>query len=543
MRPLIEISRRKFLTLSALGAATFALDRKSVEAWAANMGPKADYPTVVIGAGLGGLSCGAFLARQGIPVTVVEQNSVPGGYALSFERAGGKFVFDVSLHGVSAKNNAAARILEDLGLSKELRLVRLSEVYRLKTPDLDIVVPEEDPEAYILTLAKHFPSEKEGIRAFIQEALSINEEADQLHRKGKFTKVLFPFQYPRMWHSLDKTLAELMSEYVRDTALQSILASLWDFHGLPPSKVSALYSAAALGDSLKNGTYYIKRRCRDLGYALIDIIERSGGQVLYNTLVERVRVTDGAVQGVELGGGKLLPARAVVSNANALDTFGSLVPQGSIPEDYVKDLKSHKPSLSSFIVWLGLNQNVRGRINACGVQVLSGKGAEADYLACVKGNVDELPFRVGIYDNMYEGYSKPNTSTLRIFCLSGYEPWRKFEADYRAGRKKDYDIEKSRWADCLIRRAEAVVPGLSSMIEVKEAATPLTNWRYTRNPGGAIYGFEQSVDNASVKRLGNRTPVKGLYVAGAWCNPGGGFSGSLVSGQMAFRDMMKDWGE
>jgi len=537
-----SLSRRKFLAASALGAASVALDWKRIEAWAANMSPKTDYPTVVIGAGLGGLSCGAHLAKQGIPVTVVEQNSIAGGYALSFERAGGKFVFDVSLHGVSAKNNAAARILDDLGLSKELHLVRLSEVCHLKTPGLDIVVPEEDPEAYILTLTQHFPSEEEGIRRFIHEVLSINEEADQLHRKGKFTKVLFPFQYPRMWKILDKTLAEMLNDYVKDPSLRNIFASLWDFHGLPPSKVSALYFAAAMGDSLKNGTYYIKKRCRDLPYALIDLIGQSGGQVLYNTSVEGMRVTNGAVDGVELSGGKILPARAVVSNASALETFRSLVPQGSFPEGYLKDLEAHRPSLSSFIVWLGLNRNVRGRINACGVQVLSGRGAEADYQACVKGAVEDVPFRVGIYDNMYEGYSGPNTSTMRLFCLSGYEPWRKFEADYRAGRKEDYNREKSRWAECLIRRAEEVVPGLSSMIEIEEAATPLTNWRYTRNPEGAIYGFEQSVDNASIKRLGNRTPVKGLYLAGAWCNPGGGFSGALVSGQMAFREILKDWG-
>ena len=80
------------------------------------------------------------------------------------------------------------------------------------------------------------------------------------------------------------------------------------------------------------------------------------------------------------------------------------------------------------------------------------------------------------------------------------------------------------------------------MIEVQVSATPLTNWRFTRNTEGAIYGFEQSVENAYVKRIDNRTPIKGLYLASAWCNPGGGFSGVLLSGQMAFRKMMEDWG-
>jgi phytoene dehydrogenase-like protein len=80
------------------------------------------------------------------------------------------------------------------------------------------------------------------------------------------------------------------------------------------------------------------------------------------------------------------------------------------------------------------------------------------------------------------------------------------------------------------------------MIEVREAATPLTNQRYTGNTQGAIYGFEQSMDNAFMNRIDNRTPVKGLYLASAWGNPGGGFTGVLMAGQNTFRKMMEDWG-
>ncbi len=60
-----------------------------------------DHPTVVIGAGLGGLCCGALLARDGVPVTIVEQHFKPGGYATSFKRADGRFVFEISLHGTA----------------------------------------------------------------------------------------------------------------------------------------------------------------------------------------------------------------------------------------------------------------------------------------------------------------------------------------------------------------------------------------------------------------------------------------------------------
>ena len=539
-----SISRRSFLTISAMSAAAFALDWGRISAYAAKMGSKSDYPTVVVGAGLGGLVCGAYLAKQGIPVTVVEQHSIPGGYATSFDRAGGKFNFEVSLHGTSINNNGAARILDDIGVLDKLDLVELPEVYRLKTPKLDISVPQKDPEAYIQLLTKHFPGEEKGIRRFVKEMLGIADEVDTLSRnKGKFFKLIFPLQYPKMWSVRNKTLADLMSDYIQNPELQHVLAALWGYYGLPPSQLSGFYYANATGGYLKNGSYYIKQRSQDLSYAIAKEIEDHGGKVLYDTQVEKILVKKGSVQGVALSGGRTLSARAVVSNASVPATFRELVPSEAVPSDYLEKLDKYKPSISSFIVWLGLNKDLKGKIKAFSTHVSSGRGPEEDYRACLRGDIEDQSFSVCIYDNIFEGYSTPGTSTLQLLVLCGYEPWRKFEADYKAGNKAEYHKEKIRWADILIGRAEKeVIPGLSSMVEVKEAASPLTNWRYTGNPGGAIYGFEQSMNNAYMNRIKNKTPIKGLYLASAWGNPGGGYAGVFRGGQSAFLALMKDWG-
>jgi phytoene dehydrogenase-like protein len=161
----------------------------------------------------------------------------------------------------------------------------------------------------------------------------------------------------------------------------------------------------------------------------------------------------------------------------------------------------------------------------------------------LKGDVEGCSFGVSLYDNIFDGYSKPGSSTVSIIMLCGFEPWRRFADDYQAGRKEAYNKEKQRWMDILIKKAEEqVLPGLSSMIEVREASTPLTNRRYTGNTDGAIYGFDQSMDNAYMTRIDNRTPMKGLYLASAWGNPGCGFTGTLLGGKMAFLKMMEDWG-
>ena len=321
-----SITRRSFLTISAMSAATAALDWSKISAHAAKMGPKSDYPTVVIGAGLGGLVCGAYLAKQGIPVTVVEQHSIPGGYATAFDRAGGKFNFEVSLHGTSVHNNSAARILSDIGVLDKIQLVELPEVYRLKTPKLDISVPQKDPEAYIALLTEHFPNETEGIRGFVEEMLGISGEVDTLSRKnGKFIKIFCPIQYPKMWAVRNKTLADFINEHVKDPDLQHVLAALWGYYGLPPSQLSGFYYANATGGYLKNGSYYIKERSQNLSNAIAEVIEEHGGKVLYDTRVEKIIVKNGAVEGVALSEGELLPARAVVSRNRRVSSLVWLV--------------------------------------------------------------------------------------------------------------------------------------------------------------------------------------------------------------------------
>ena len=538
-----SLSRRSFLTISAMATAALALDWGKISAYAAKMNPKSDYPTVIIGAGLGGLVCGAYLAKQGVPVTVVEQHSIPGGYATSFERAGGKFNFEVSLHGTSINNNGAGRILNDIGILDKLELAELPEVYRLKTPGLDISVPQKDPEAYIQILSKHFPEEAEGIRGFIEEMIGIADDVDTLSRnKGQFIKLLFPLQYRKMWNVRNKTLADLIADYVKNPDLQHALGSLWGYYGLPPSKLSGFYYANATGGYLKNGSYYIKQRSQDLSDAMAEAIESQGGSVLFDTRVQRILVNKGAVQGVTLDSGETLPARAVVSNASAPVTFQEMLPKDAVPADYLEKLKSYKPSISSFLVWLGVNQELKGKIKAFSTHVSGGRGPDADYRACIQGDIENSPFSVCVYDNIFDGYSSPGTSTLQLLVLSGYEPWRKFESDYINGHKAAYNREKQRWAKILIERAEKdVIPGLSGMIEVQEAATPLTNRRYTGNTDGAIYGFEQSMDNAFMNRIKTETPVKGLYLASAWGNPGGGYAGAFRAGQSAFQALMKDW--
>ena len=71
---------------------------------------------IVIGAGIGGLTTGALLARYGYDVTIYDQAIVPGGCASTFKRKG--FTFDVGATQVAGLEAGGIhhRIFHELGI-------------------------------------------------------------------------------------------------------------------------------------------------------------------------------------------------------------------------------------------------------------------------------------------------------------------------------------------------------------------------------------------------------------------------------------------
>lgn len=526
-----KTSRRDFLKISAMTSAASLFNLESLKAIPAAAEDMEKYPVVVIGAGLGGLTCAAYLAKAGLPVSVLEQHHVPGGYATSFER--GYFEFEVSLHAISAKNNATYTICNDLGLLDKIELIELQQSHRLISNGRDLILPDQDVEAYIQLLSENFPAEKTGIRNFVTEMLGIQKEVYKLFlNNNEYITLLFPFQYSKMWDIRNKTLKNLLDEHVQHPRLKDDLSYLCGYYGLPPSKLSGFYYANSVADYLKNGSYYIKGRSQDLSNALADIIREHGGTLSLNTPAESIIVKSGEVTGVRTAGGNFLPARFVVSNAGLPDTFGSMLSSDVDYSDYRNTISKFRPSISSFCIWLGLDSSLRGQIPGCNIHIGSEDGVEKGYHHSLKCDADRVGYTVTLFDNYYEGYSMPGKSTIMLTFLSGYQPWKPFEKDYVSGHKKEYYIQKEKIAETLIKRTEKnLIPGLSSMIEEVDSATPLTNIRFTGNPEGAIYGYEQAMNNQFMDRIKNNTPVQGLYIASAWGFPGGGFTGVMRGGR------------
>jgi phytoene dehydrogenase-like protein len=511
------------------------------EALAAKIESKSEYPVVVIGAGLGGLTAAAYFVKNGFPVTVMEQHNVPGGYATSFDRAAGNFTFEVSLHATSG----ITRFLEECGVKDKVELVSLPDIMRVITPDYDLIFPQKDPERIIHMLSEKFPEEVKGIRGFFNHLNNVVQEARRPFCERSIpAKIFYWFTHPTIWSMRNQNFAQLLDNYVKDSKLKAILSCYWGYYLLPPSRLSSFIYALATAGYIYWGAEYIKNRSQDLSYALVDLVERKGGRVLLKTEVESILIKDRKVVGVRTSDGATHAARVVISNANAPATFEKMLPSGAVPNGYLAKLGTYRPSLSSFIVWLGLNQELRNKIKGYHIFVTDGYNSEADFEACLAAEASKAAFYVTMYDNAFPEYSKPGKSSISLYMPCGYSPWKRFEADYLSGNKDAYKKEKDRITDTLIDRTEArVIPGLKSMIEVMDAATPLTNMRYTKNPAGAIVGYEWSVDNAFINRIKNETPIRGLYLASAWGNPGGGYLPLMLGARSAFRNLVESWAQ
>ncbi len=302
--------------------------------------------------------------------------------------------------------------------------------------------------------------------------------------------------------------------------------------------------AAGLSDHFLRGAFYPEGGGQVVAARLVEAIRAYGGEVRTNTPVQRVRIENGRVAGVVVGKpsqhAEEIDAPVVVSNADLKRTFLELVGAEHFSPQTVERIRSLRMALPLFCVYAGLDIDLaaKGFPNA-NHYVFSGYDFEAAYDELEAGKLSSKTMTyittASLKDPVSRHLAPPGCTNVQIMTLAplDYSVWNVERGPTEGGRyhrDPEYRRRKEEVCDHLLESAEAVIPGLRRHLVWKEAATPVSQERFTRSTGGTSYGIEMSADQAGPFRVGPRTEVPGLFLCGASTPSGPGISGVMRSG-------------
>ncbi|MBN2716832.1 MAG: NAD(P)/FAD-dependent oxidoreductase, partial [Deltaproteobacteria bacterium] len=264
---------------------------------------KTDYDAIVIGSGMGGLSAGAHLAVNGKKVLVLEQHFKVGGCTSSFVR--GDFAFDTALHemSVGGGNGFLRDLMKKAGVYDKVEMIRVPNLGRSIFPGQEFI-QAEGIEEFQAILLKHWPEEEAGIRAYFVLLETMSNEVAELRGifmgnpfKAMFTKMAIPLRQHTLAKYYKKTVQEVLDEFFHNEKLKAVVSQFWVYHGPPPMEQWAIIHMVAQYSYLKNGGWQFKGSSSSLSDAYAERIEELGGEVLTNSLVTKIIVNNGRVEG------------------------------------------------------------------------------------------------------------------------------------------------------------------------------------------------------------------------------------------------------
>jgi phytoene dehydrogenase-like protein len=449
------------------------------------------YDAIIIGAGISGLVCGCYLVKAGMKVLIAEQHFQPGGYCTSFKRNG--FTFDAAAHSFGSYRESGNfnKVVKELGLDKRVVIKKFDPTDIVVTPDHKVTF-WADRDKTVYELQKVFPNEHK-IREFI--AFMANPQPVDIAALR------------------NKSFKDLLDQYFIDDKIKTIISCPLFFNsGLPPSLISAFTGAKIFTEFVMDGGYCPEGGMQELPNAFADIFREFGGVLMLSSPVAHITTHDNIVSGIVLESDEVIRSRYVISNCDARLTFIELLGEQIIGKRFINMLNTMTPSLSMFIAYLGIDRYF-------------------DTLPQRGSTLWSLPHYD--LDKLYESAKSPTRTDLSKYLLRVSPDGKSILAMANTSYKdKHYwDIHKNRLLDTFITNIEkTTVPDLSKHIVYKEAATPFTLYRYTRNSQGAAYGWESTKEQFMRTDLRKPAFIQGLYLTGHWTTYAQGIAGVAYLG-------------
>jgi C-3',4' desaturase CrtD len=474
---------------------------------------------VVIGAGIGGLTAAALLAKAGQDVTVLEAHVYPGGCAGTFYHQGYRFDAGATLAAGFEPGGGMTRLGGALGITWPVEPAAVALAAHL--PDGATVTRWTDPACWQAERARAFGAAAEPFWRWQETTAAALWDA-------ALRGVPWPPQSPdeilklaaaglRVSGQARWRTAGLAADAIRPlkTHLPTAPARLRHYVDgqlliaaqATSARANALYGAAAL-DMPRRGVVYVRGGIGRLADALADAVRRNGGQVLLRQKVPQVSARN-RTKIIETDKGARLEADTVVFNMPPWDAAALL---GEAAPVSMREATPPADGWGAFMVYVGLDGSSLPGDFPLHHQVLVreplGEGNSVFLSLSLPGDADRSP----------AGHRALTISTHTE--LRGW--WRLFEHDRAA-----YEARKAAYTERVLEAAQAAIPGLRAAARLVLPGTPVSFQRFTHRSLGWVGGFPQtSLFRTWAPRLGDA-----LWLVGDSIFPGQSVLATALGGQ------------
>ena len=485
---------------------------------------------IVIGAGLGGLSCAIRLASAGYQVTVVEKQQTVGGKLQHVQM--GEYSFDRGPSTITMLDlfervfTAAGRKMSDY-----LSLYPLDPLTRNRFADGHVVDLRSDPLAVESQIAAYSPEDARQYRPFLLEAqrlyaLSRGRFLDRLLLSPR-DKLSWPiatgFAQIRPLTGLDK----LLRRYFRHPNTLAMFGRYATYVGSSPYEAPAVFAMLAHVEA-SVGIYGIRGGTYNIPQAFAQLARELGVEIKLGTEVRRILVRDGQATGVETDTGTL-EADVIICGADVLTAYRDLIDANdrrSMPD---RRIARYEPSLSGFVVLAGVRRRFDQLLHHTVFFPDIYRDEFKDIFSRKRPPVDPTIYIC------WSGHSESNMAPegcSNLFILAN--------APYQSDQT-NWQVEAMPFAKKVLQRLdEAGLSGIESTIENRVLYTPSDLERDTGAYRGAIYGISSNSVGQTFARPSNRSrDVRGLWFVGGTTHPGGGTPIVTLSGQLVAEEIIR----
>lgn len=466
---------------------------------------------IIIGGGLGGLECGYILAKNGMKVTVLEQEPQIGGCLQTFRR--GSTLFDTGFHYVGAMKEGESlhTLFNYFGLTdlpwKQLDENGFDEV----TIDGKNYMFANGHKHFAETLARSFPHEKEGLAKYTAFLKQVGDHIfDGLSGEGNptFASSLF-----------SRSAFEFLNETIHEPLLRKVLSGTSLKMELNAPTLP-LYTFAQINDSFIRSAWRLQGGGSQLTDKLADSIRAMGGAIRTNARVTYMVEEEGRIKGVFINEEDYLEADWFISSTHPAHTVSLVGESKKMRRIYRNRITQLQNTFGMFTANIRLKPDSIPYLN----KNLYIHRANADLW-----NVQPLRTESVLVHYAVPQSGSSYTPSIDLLSPMGWNEVEKWASQPVGRRGEDYVTYKQEKAEACLRLVETRLPELREAVDHIYTSTPLSYNSYVASAEGSAYGIRKDYNNPLLTVLTPKTPLPNLLQTGQSLNLHGVLGVSMTS--------------